>query len=149
MSALDGAKYLVITDVQPGQQAHRSAPQLEPGLLLKEVNGISVRDYPTNDVMAMMGQRPLDLVFVREGAMPHGGGDSSAAAARLTEELTAAKRERDDIDQDAQRVLQHMYRMEEELETLREDNERLMQDRTEAQGQVSRRDTAAVWVASS
>ena len=46
-------------------------------------------------------------------------------------------------------MLQHMYRMEEELETLREDNERLMQDRTEAQGQVSRRDTAAVWVASS
>ena len=67
VSALDGAKYLVITDVQPGQQAHRSAPQLEPGLLLKEVNGISVRDYPTNDVMGMMGQRPLDLVFVREG----------------------------------------------------------------------------------
>ena len=147
VSALDGAKYLVITDVQPGQQAQRSAPQLEPGLLLKEVNGISVRDFPTNEVMGMMGQRPLDLVFVREGGMPHGGGDSSEAAARLTEELTAAKRERDDIDQDAQRVLQHMYRMEEELETLREDNERLMQERTDAQGQVSRHDIAAIWVA--
>ena len=58
-----------------------------------------------------------------------------------------AKRERDDIDQDAQRVLQHMYRMEEELETLREDNERLMQERTDAQGQVSRHDIAAIWVA--
>ena len=79
--------------------------------------------------------------------MPHSGGDSSEAAARLTEELTAAKRERDDIDQDAQRVLQHMYRMEEELETLREDNERLMQERTDAQGQVSRHDIAAIWVA--
>ena len=61
--------------------------------------------------------------------------------------MTAAKRERDDIDQDAQRVLQHMYRMEEELETLREDNERLMQERTDAQGQVSRHDIAAIWVA--
>lgn len=130
-SAIDGAAYLVITSIKPGSQAARLAPQVTEGLLLKAVNGADVVNWATNDVMGLMAARPLALKFVRlntgyGGA--GGGGADPAVLMKLQLELSQTREHLQTVEADGSRMLDHMYRLEEDLEHSKADRMQLSSD---------------------
>jgi hypothetical protein len=89
-AAADGRADICVQGVEPGSEAHKQCPQLEPGMYVRTVNSQAVGGLRAGAATAMLRSRPLAMTFAYavDHATAQADADAEAEVARQVE-LTA------------------------------------------------------------